>query len=141
MSFHVTQDLIEAYAKSKNISFSKAEQILKDNFQKEKVAELRDMIQKSISSFREIYPKVEGVILRESDYSNGIARLNRENILRSTEIKELEDKLELYKKTFNQALAILNNIVKEDDAIRERLRKLEEKKEKSFLSRLLFWKR
>lgn len=126
-NIQVTDDMAERYARAKGVSISEAKEKLKANFEAElKDVDARQIYVKLMKAYREMAPKLEGVVLRESDMHNRIKALSSEVSSLKSQLAALEDKLDMHKNTFNKALAVLNDIVKEDSKTLDRIKSLEQ---------------
>ena len=123
----VDQELVNYYARVKNVSLEEARQRLEENLVKEASVDLRQQMTTLMNAFRKMSPQLQGVVSREIDYSTGIKNLQNQ-------ISDLNAKLELHKAVFARAVGILESIVEEDKKTLARIAILE-------ATRLPFYKR
>lgn len=123
----VSEDLAKAYARAKGVSLEEAYQKLEDNFKKEAdQIDLRQQYHVLIKAFREMSPKLAGVVVRENDNVLLMRQLKGEISSLRSYVSSLEERLDFERKAYAKSLKILNGIVEEDKKTIARIKALED---------------
>jgi hypothetical protein len=121
----VDQELIENYARVKQVSLEEARRKLEENLTKEASVDLRQQMTTLMNAFRKMSPQLNGVILRESDVNVKLGQLGNEIAQLTRANEELQKRLDFERETYKKAMILLNNIVAEDTKTLARIAALE----------------
>ena len=121
----VDQELVENYARVKNVSLDEARKNLEENLTKEASVDLRQQMTTLMNAFRKMSPQLNGVVLRESDTAVKIGQLNSEVARLSRANEELLQRLDFERDVYKKAMSLLNGIVGEDAKTLARIAALE----------------
>ena len=121
----VDQELVDNYARIKNVSVEEARRKLEENLTKEASVDLRQQMTTLMNAFRKMSPQLNGVILRETDTNNRFSQmeLRINQLVKANE--ELQARLDFERNTYKAAMLLLNNIVTEDQKTLARIAALE----------------
>lgn len=121
----VDEELVEHYARIKNVPIDEARRKVEENLIKEASVDLRQQMTTLMGAFRKMSPQLTGVVQRESDYATGIAQLKNE-IKRLDKLNEdLNRRLDFERETYKKSMTLLNGIVQEDAKTQARIAALE----------------
>lgn len=119
------QELVDQYVRIKGVSEEEARKALEANMIKEASVDIRQQMTTLMNAFRKMSPQLMGVVQREGDYANGIAKLNKEFRILEDKFDELIKRLDFERETYKKAMNLLNGIVAHDEQTLARIAKLE----------------
>lgn len=130
----VNEELVQHYSRIKGVSLEEARKKLEENFIKEaESVDLRQQYGVLIKAFRDMSPKLNGVVMRETDIQNEMKELRSR--FRSLEYKfdKLNERLDFERDVYKKSMAILTGIVEEDKKTMARLAALESRHQPLYL--------
>ena len=101
--------IVEYYAKTMHIPMEEARDRLEKKFKKE--LENKDLGQQYlllIKAFREMSPKLNGVVMRETDMANSVKALSNKVSGLEYNIHTLNERLDFERDLFKKAISLLN---------------------------------
>mgnify|MGYP001562462794 CR=1 FL=1 len=129
----VSEELAQNYARIKNVSMEEAYRKLEENFTKEaEEIDLRQQYGVLIKAFRDMSPKLNGVVMRESDIALRIQQVESKVLGFQGQINLLKDRLDFERDIYKKSMEILNGIVEEDKKTMVRIASLESRQSLPF---------
>lgn len=121
----VDEALVVEYARIKNVTTDVAREKLKENMIKEAQVDIRQQMTTLMKAFRDMSPKLQGVISREGDAVNAAKQAMSLAQQVEKQLDELFKRLDFERETYAKALKLLNGIIAEDEKTQARIAKLE----------------
>lgn len=122
----VSEELATAYSRAKRVSIEEAYRCLEENFRKEaEQVDLQQQYHVLIKAFRDMSPKLNGVVMRESDLYNKIESLRIQVLGLQSQVGAFNERLDFEREVYKKSMIILNGIVEEDKKTMARLQALE----------------
>ena len=103
----IPEDLAKAYSRIKNVSLDTARKNLEDNFKKESDnVNLEQQYYALIRAFREMAPKLHGVVLRETDTAHSIKSLTDKTSKLECMIEDLRLRFDVERNIYKGAIQL-----------------------------------
>lgn len=125
----IPDDLVAEYSRIKRVSIEQARINLENNIKKEaEGVDLAQQYQTLIKAFRTMSPQLNGVVMREAEIAARMKQAEHDVSGLKYQLELFKERLDFEREVYKQSMALLNNIIKEDEKTIARIIALEARK-------------